>query len=87
MKCPYCDSENNTSMTDGKNVQRYRCNACCTSFSDTTGTIWHKTHLPAETREALEQAAQENKGVRETARNLGINKNTVSRAFDKIHGY
>lgn len=83
--CNHCGSENVTQINDGKNVSRGRCNECFTSTSDTAGTIWHKTHLPPEKREQIEEAYEEGKGVRETAREVGVSSNTISRVFRLFH--
>lgn len=40
--CPYCNSENITSMPK---ENRHHCNTCNTSFSVTVGTIFHKTKI------------------------------------------
>ncbi|HEY9597808.1 MAG TPA: helix-turn-helix domain-containing protein [Cyanophyceae cyanobacterium] len=84
-RCNHCGSDNVTATGEGKNVNRGHCNDCYTGTSDTAGTIWHKTQLPPEKREQIKEAYDEGKGVRETARDIGVNKDTVSRAFRLFH--
>ncbi len=43
--CPYCGSIRSTSI---HKEWRYHCNKCHTSFSVTTGTVFHRTHLPLQ---------------------------------------
>lgn len=85
MKCSHCGSENLTKMNDGKNVERYHCNTCFVSTSDTAGTEWHRTRLPKETREKLKEAHGGGMTIRKAAEHAGVDKNTAHRAF-KLFG-
>jgi transposase-like protein len=76
--CPYCGSENSTPI---KGNDRAHCNACFNSFSPTVGTEYHKSYLSKEQRDKLKECAREGMGVTQTAKAVGVNRNTVSRYF------
>jgi transposase-like protein len=84
--CSHCGSTNLTATTDGKNVQRYHCQHCFSSTSDTAGTVWHKTHLSPEKRQAIEEAHKQGLSIRKAAEEIGVNKNTVNLAYQKLDG-
>lgn len=77
-ECPYCNSTNMSSIDGGR---RRQCNSCCTSYSSTVGTEYHKSHLTEEQRNLLKEYAREGISVRDVADRTGINKNTVNRYF------
>jgi transposase-like protein len=83
--CSHCGSDRVSATNEGKNVNRGYCTFCLSSTSDTAGTIWHKTHLPPETRTSLTEAYEEGQGVRQAAREIGVNKNTVSKWFSRLN--
>lgn len=82
--CPYCGSKNVTAISGGKNSNRGHCNSCFTNISDIAGTVWHKSQLEAETRQALEQEFVDGSSGRQAAKNVGVNKTTACRAFKKL---
>lgn len=43
--CPYCHSTRSTSLSKER---RYHCHGCNTSYSVTTRTVFHRTHLPLQ---------------------------------------
>ena len=43
--CPYCHSTRSTPIPKER---RYHCHACNTSYSVTTRTVFHRTHLPLQ---------------------------------------
>jgi transposase-like protein len=84
--CNHCGSTNLTVLNNGKNVQRYHCNFCYSSTSDTAGTVWHKTRLPPEKRQLIEEAHKQGLSIRKAAEKTGVNKNTVNLAYQKLDG-
>lgn len=75
-KCPYCKSNNYTSL---KKERRYHCNACNTSYSVTVGTIFHKTKLDLQKWFlAIALVINAKKGIssRHLSKDLEVNKNT-----------
>ncbi len=43
--CPYCNSMRATPL---QKEHRYHCHSCNTSYSVTTRTVFHRTHLPLQ---------------------------------------
>jgi transposase-like protein len=43
--CPYCHSTRSTPIPKER---RYHCHGCNTSYSVTTRTVFHRTHLPLQ---------------------------------------
>ena len=82
--CSHCGSTRLSTMNDCKNVQRYHCHGCFSSTSDTAGTVWHRTGLPPEKRQAIEEAHKEGKSCRKAASEIGVDKDTVNRAYQKL---
>lgn len=83
-QCKYCKSTNSTKM---EAERRYHCNGCKCSFSVTTGTIFHHTHLPLQKWFlAISLILNAKKGIsaRQLARDLDINKNTAWRISMQI---
>lgn len=83
--CPYCGS---TRASSYKNEHRYRCNACCTSYSVTVGTLFHKTHIELQKWfQAIHLVVNtsSNISVRKLAKDLGVNKNTASYMLTRIY--
>ena len=76
-QCPYCQSTNSTAI---KKEQRYHCNACFTSYSVTVGTLFHKTHVDLQKWFLAIRLVLNSSGgisVRQLAKGIGVNKNTV----------
>ena len=83
-KCPYCGSDNSTSLTK---EQRHHCNNCNTSYSVTVGTIFHQTHLPLQKWFlAISLILNAKKGIsaRQLGRHLEVHRNTAWRISMKI---
>lgn len=84
--CPYCGSIRLTPTKDGLNVQKYHCNSCNTSTSDTVHTIWHHTHLSVEQRNLLIEAHSKKLSCRKAAEYAGVGLNTAHSAYLRIDG-
>lgn len=82
--CNHCGSSRLTAKDESKNVQRYRCLDCFTSTSNTAGTVWHKTHLPPEKREAIEQAYEKGLSCRKAAEQIGVTYHTIHASYRKL---
>ena len=81
--CPHCGSEQITRA--GKSVsgeQRYRCRSSDCSAVTFMLNYLYKGHKPG-TKERIIDMALNGSGIRDTARVLGINKNTVINAIKK----
>ena len=64
------------------NHNQYRmllCRTCKKRFSERKGTPLFGSQLAAETIERIVQHLENGKGIRETARLIGVNRNTVVR--------
>jgi transposase-like protein len=75
--CPYCESNNCTSVAK---ELRHHCNNCNTSFSITVNTIFHQTHLPLQKwflAIALILNAKKGISSRQLARDLNVSKDTA----------
>jgi transposase-like protein len=75
--CPYCNSTRSTPVPQER---RYHCHRCNTSFSVTTRTIFHRTHLPLQKWFfAISYLLCEQKPIsaRKLSKVLKINKNTA----------
>ncbi len=82
--CPYCRSQN---TSPSPREQRHHCNNCNTTFSSTTGTFLHGTHLPLQKwflAICLILRAEENISSRQLAQYLKVNKDTGWRISTKI---
>lgn len=83
--CPYCNARGRSTAMPSEG--RYHCNSCFTSFSVTTGTPLHRTHIPIE---KWFQATQlllnpnEDPTIRQLAATLVIDKNTAWQLKRKI---
>ena len=83
-RCPYCDSDNITSMASRS---RHHCNACNTSFSPTVKTIFHGTRVPLVTwcrAIKLLLSSRPACSVRRLASETGVHRNTAWRMSRKI---
>lgn len=85
MQCPNCQSSNvkhRCFRSDNHRRETLRCHDCSHYFSDTTGTIYHKSLLPKETWWRIVllwfQGAHSDTIVNET----DVNKNTPTRLLD-----
>lgn len=81
IKCPHC-GEVELVKKHGKTekgTQRYRCYACKKSF---LRDYSYRAHLP-EVKVQMSEMAMNGNGIRDTARVLKVNKNTVVSHFKK----
>ena len=62
------------------------CRACKARFSERKGTVFFQARLPEEKVESVLDHIQEGCGVRQTARLVGVNKETVVR-YSKREGH
>lgn len=62
------------------------CRTCKARFSERKGTVFFQARLPDEKVESVLDHIQEGCGVRQTARLVGVNKETVVR-YSKREGY
>lgn len=84
-QCPYCDS---LKATRYKRKHRYHCNNCFTSYSVTTKTLFHKTHVGLDKwfhAINLVLKTQLGIGVRQLSREIKVNKNTASSMITRIY--
>jgi transposase-like protein len=75
--CPYCNS---TRFTPLNQERRYHCHRCNTSFSVTTRTVFHRTHLPLQKwflAISLLLGERRPLSARQLSRALKVNKNTA----------
>lgn len=86
LSCNHCGSTWLTSTKDGLNVQKYHCNFCNSSTSDTENTIWHHTHLSIEQRNLLIEAHSNKLSCRKASEYAGVTLNTAHRAYLRIEG-
>jgi len=83
--CPYCNSPRCTTRFK---EDRYHCNRCNTTFSVTTGTVFHQTHLPMRKwfiAISLLISASAPLSVRQLARELEVDKNTAAFLLSRIY--
>ncbi|MCX6096749.1 MAG: IS1595 family transposase [Candidatus Bipolaricaulota bacterium] len=83
-RCPYCHSDNSTSLSA---EQRHHCNNCNTSYSVTVKTIFHQTHLPLQKwflAVSLILNAKKGIAARQLARDLDVHRNTAWRISMKV---
>ncbi len=84
---PRCDAHGlrgsgNILVIDHFGKARHRllyCRACKARFSEFKGTPFFNSRLPHETVQAVLEHLAEGCGVRQTARLVGVNKDTVTR--------
>lgn len=84
VKCVYC---NQIRVTKISNENRFRCNRCNTSFSTTTHTVFHHTHLPLQKWFfALWFILTSIRGIssRKLAEAMGVNKNTANYVIRRV---
>jgi transposase-like protein len=84
-RCPYCKQRFSTPI---HKEQRHHCNHCNTTFSVTTGTIFHRTRIPlTKWFEAIciITGASRAIPVRDLANQLSVNKNTACRISTRIY--
>ena len=82
--CPYCGSKRATPI---HNEHRYHCNRCHTSFSVTTGTLFHRTHLPLQKwflAIKLLIGERQNLSARRLSKALEVDKNTAWLVITRI---
>ena len=85
LECIHCKSTDvikagkNNSLTNPKGTQRYKCKSCMQSFQK---DYIYLARLPSVKEKVLEMAIN-NLGTRDTARVLGIGKDTVTRTLKK----
>jgi transposase-like protein len=75
--CPYCNSRRFTPIYKER---RYHCHRCNTSFSVTTRTVFHRTHLPLQKWFlAISLLLGERRPIsaRQLSKALKVNKNTA----------
>lgn len=81
--CPHCQSNDIIKMGRTKqDIQRYRCKNDDCTVSSFQLTYLHKAYDPQIKRQMIDMAIN-GSGIRDTARVLGINKNTVINALKK----
>lgn len=75
--CPYCKS---TYQSPKPKEHRYHCNNCNTSFSITTGTLFHKTRVDLRKWAYLIYLILQNENltVREIGEKIGVTKDTAA---------
>jgi transposase-like protein len=82
--CPYCGVGYFTAL---QNENRYHCNNCNTSFSVTTRTIFHRSHLPSQKwfySIYIIVNSHKRISVRELAKEIKVNKDTACLVIQKI---
>lgn len=79
IKCPQCESTKIVKKGIQYGNQRYKCKDCKKSFQ----LEYNYNAYKPEVREKIEIMAHNSSGVRDTARVLKINRNTVSNYFKK----
>lgn len=75
--CPYCYS---TRFTPINKEHRYHCHRCNTSYSVTTRTVFHRTHLPLQKwflAISLLLGERRSISTRQLSKALKVNKNTA----------
>ena len=77
-RCPHCDSRKTIRWGRFKGRQRFRCHGCLRTFSDLTGTPLAYTKRLA-TWVSFAEATGRSRPVRQVARELGLNPQTVLR--------
>jgi len=73
LQCRYCQSEKLIKMGKQSGHQRLKCQVCNRTFQS---EYTHEAYKPG-VRDKIERMAHNGNGIRDTARVLGINKNTV----------
>jgi transposase-like protein len=73
VKCRYCQSEKLIKMGKQSGQQRLKCKSCGKTFQI---DYHYQAHKPG-VKEKIERMAHNGNGIRDTARVLNINKNTV----------
>jgi transposase-like protein len=76
--CPHCESKRVTRNGHANGLQRYRCRACCKTFSALTGTPLNRLHKRGKWLDQAE-ALQDGQTLREVARTLNIHLSTAHR--------
>lgn len=81
--CPYCQS---TYHTPAPKEGRYHCNNCKTSYSVTTGTMFHKTRVDLRLWAFVIASMLESKNhpVRELGELIGVTKDTALFMMNRI---
>lgn len=81
LKCPHCCEVEQVKRhgTTQNGTQRYRCYACRKCFLK---DYINRGHMP-EVKAQMSQMAMNGNGIRDTARVLKVNRNTVMNHFKK----
>lgn len=74
--CPSCQGSAIVRYGKRRGVQRYKCKQCCSYFTDLTGTVLHRVRRRDLWLDFCQHMV-EGLSVRQTARSLGISKNTA----------
>lgn len=81
--CPHCQSNDVIKIGRTKHdIQRYRCKNDACSVTSFQLDYLYKAHHPHIQKKMIDMAIN-GSGIRDTARVLGINKNTVISALKK----
>lgn len=81
IQCPHCHEAESVKKhgTSKQGTQRYRCYACKKCFLTQYS---YRAHLP-EVKAQMSEMALNGNGIRDTARVLKVNRNTVMNHFKK----
>lgn len=79
VKCRYCQSERLIKVGKQSGQQRLKCKNCSKTFQM---NYTYEAHKPG-IKEKIETMAHNGNGIRDTARVLNINKNTIIRHLKK----
>jgi transposase-like protein len=83
VQCPHCQSNDVIKIGRTKqDIQRYRCRNTDCSVTSFQLEYQHKAYYPHIKTQMIDMAIN-GSGIRDTARVLGINKNTVIRQLKK----
>jgi transposase-like protein len=83
VQCPHCQSNDVIKIGRTKqDIQRYRCRHTDCSVTSFQLEYQHKAYYPHIKTQMIDMAIN-GSGIRDTARVLGINKNTVIRQLKK----
>ena len=82
--CPHCKCEktNRNGKKDGK--QRYYCNECGKTYTDTTNTVMYNSHYGETVWKQVTQETIEGQSIDKTAKKLGLSHEAVFNMRHKI---
>lgn len=80
--CPYC-GQTRTSSRSSEN--RHRCLECRSTFSVTTKTVFHHSHIPLRKWLCAIMMIREGCCIRAIARETSVNKNTAWKMQMRVH--